>query len=222
MKNRIILVEDDAFLRQELKEILSCAGYEVLLITTFRDTASTILSMEAELLLLDLGLPGQNGFEICRLVKQKKNLPILILTSADRLKDELNALELGADDYLTKPCHTERLLARIKNLLHRYAGPQMLSGNGFMLDEQTYTICVNNQSKVLPEKEGQIMVALLQHMGETVPKEDLFLALWGTKEYIDENALQVTMTRLRHTLKELGLKDRVETVRGIGYRLRRE
>lgn len=215
---KIVIVEDDVFMREELTDIFQKAGYGVQCITRFSQTAADILAVDACLILLDLNLPGQNGFEICRQVKRQISVPILVLTSQDQLKDELHALELGADDYLTKPCHASRLLARAENLRKRFAGREnMLDGDGFLLDSQTYTLYVEGHSKILPENEGRILEALTRQRGEVVSKEQLSNALWGTTEFIDENALQVNMTRLRRTLKEVGLERRIRTIRGEGY-----
>ncbi len=171
-------------------------------------------------MLLDLQLPGRNGFEICQELKRYYTVPILVLTSKDQLKDELHALELGADEYLTKPCPSSRLLARVENLLKRFAGREgMLDGEGFLFDYRTFTVYVNGTASLLTEKEGRILQELLINKGEIVAKEVLFQALWGTTEFIDENALQVTMTRLRKSLDKIGLRERIETIRGIGYRL---
>lgn len=217
----IVIVEDDVFMREELTDIFQKAGYSVRCITQFTQTVADILAADARLVLLDLNLPGMNGFDICRQVKRQLSVPILVLTSQDQLKDELHALELGADDYLTKPCHASRLLARVENLLKRFAGREnMLDGNGFLLDSQTYTLYVEGRSMILPENEGRILEELTRQSGEVVSKEQLSNALWGTTEFIDENALQVNMTRLRRTLKEVGLERRIQTIRGAGYCLR--
>ncbi|MDE6566686.1 MAG: response regulator transcription factor [Lachnospiraceae bacterium] len=218
---KIVIVEDDAFMREELTDIFQKAGYPVHCITRFSQTVADILAEDAGLILLDLNLPGMNGFDICRQVKQQSSIPILVLTSQDQLRDELHALQLGADEYLTKPCHASRLLARVENLLKRFAGREnLLDGNGFLLDHQTYALYADDQSLVLSENEGRILEELMLHRGEVVTKKTLFQALWGTTEYVDENALQVNMTRLRHTLKKVGLDQRVETIRGVGYCLR--
>lgn len=218
---KIVIVEDDAFMREELTDIFQKAGYPVRCITRFSQTVADILAEDAGLILLDLNLPGMNGFDICRQVKrQQASIPILVLTSQDQLKDELHALQLGADEYLTKPCPASRLLARVENLLKRFAGREnLLEGNGFLLDQQTYTLYAKEQSLVLSENEGKILEELMLHRGEVVTKESLFQALWGTVEYVDENALQVNMTRLRRTLKKAELAQQVETIRGVGYRL---
>lgn len=132
---------------------------------------------------------------------------------------------LGADDYLTKPCNMSRLLARIKNLLRRkeeQVQQGLLDGGGFLLDPNTFTIYVGNSSYLMPPNEGKILLALLKNSPKIVSKKELCIRLWGTEEFIDENALQVNFTRLRKTLREFGLEERIETVRGQGYRLKEQ
>ena len=143
---------------------------------------------------------------------------MLILTSRDTLKDEVHALGLGADEFLTKPCRSERLLARIKNLLRQYeVNRNVLDGGSFRYDRNTHTLFLQGRSVLLAENQGIILGELMAHAGETVAKDALCAALWGTSEYIDENALQVNMTRLKKTLSGLGLDGCIETVRGKGY-----
>lgn len=220
---RIVIIEDDPFMREELMDLLNKAGYEALSITDFHDVAVQIVTLASDLILLDLNLPEQSGFEICRTLKAKGIGPVLVLTSRDKLQDELHALDLGADDYLNKPCHKERLLARIQNLLRRFEGQQgLLDGGGFLLDPNTFTLYVGNRSLLLSANEGRLLLTLLQHSPNLVSKSKLSEVLWGTDEFVDENALQVNFTRLRKTLHRLNLDDRIETIRGQGYRLREQ
>lgn len=217
---KIVIVEDERFMREELEYLLEKEGYDVSCITSFGNMVNDILAEAPGLVLLDVNLPCISGFEVCRQLKEKSMVPVLILTSRDQLRDELHALGLGADEYLTKPCHKERLLARVANLLRRYEGRGgLLDGEGFLLDRQTYTLYVDDLSAVLPENQGKILAVLAENEDRVVAKERLFEALWGTTEYIDENALQVNMTRLKKTLKQFALDGRIETVRGKGYRL---
>lgn len=220
---RIVIVEDEPFMRDELREIFEKAGYPVTCIEEYDQVTERILEAAPGLVLLDINLPGISGFEICRTLKRKTALPVLVLTSRDQMKDELHALDLGADEYLTKPCRKERLLARTANLLRRYEGRGHLrGGEGFLLDSQTYTLYIHDQSFVLPPNQGKLLAVFLAHPDELVTKEVLCTALWGTTEYIDENALQVNLTRLKKTMKELAMQQRIETVRGLGYRLTAE
>lgn len=217
---KIVIVEDEPFMREELEEIFQKAGYLVETVTDFENTAQKIMEKTPGLLLLDLNLPGASGFQICRELKRKSAFPVLVLTSRDQMKDELCALELGADEYLTKPCRKERLLARVSNLLRRYEGRQnLLEGPGFLLDGQTYTLYIHDRSVVLPKNQGKLLKAFLAHRDEAVTREELCVTLWGTTEFIDENALQVNLTRLKKTMKHLGIGQKIEPVRGAGYRM---
>lgn len=217
---RIAIVEDEFLMREELSSMLRKADYHVDEITEFEDVTAKLLELSPDLILLDINLPGLSGYRICQEVKQKSSIPVLILTSLDKLRDELHALDLGADEYLTKPCRKERLLARVSNVLKRYEGrSNLLEGAGFLLDRQTYTLYINNTSVILPKNQGKILEVFLGHRDEIVSKEELCLAIWGTTEFIDENALQVNLTRLKKTMANLMMSQQIVPVRGIGYRL---
>lgn len=215
---RIAVVEDELYMREELCSLLRKAGYEALEITVFEDAAEQMTALAPDLVLLDINLPEISGFQICRDLKQKTAIPVLVLTSRDQMQDELQALRLGADEYLTKPCRGERLLARITNLLKPYEGrANLLEGDGFLLDRGTYTLYIHNTSVVLPKNQGKLLEVLLT--GELTTAEQLCHALWGTTEFIDENALQVNLTRLKKTMASLGMRQKIVSVRGVGYRL---
>ena len=146
-----------------------------------------------------------------------------MLTSRAQRRDERYALELGADEYLTKPCRKERLLARVSNVLKRYEGrANLLEGLDFLLDRQTYTLYIHNRSVILPGNQGKILEVFLNHGDQIVTKEVLCMALWGTTEFIDENALQVNLTRLKKTMAGLEMRQQIVPVRGMGYRLTAE
>lgn len=216
----IAIVEDEGFMREELSDILRKAGYVIEKITDFKDVTDQLLRLSPDLVLLDLNLPEMSGFEICREIKRKSPIPILVLTSRDQIQDELHALDLGADEYLTKPCRKERLLARVANVMKRYEGrSNLLEGPGFLLDRQTYTLYIHKCSVVLPKNQGKILEVFLNHGDEIVTKEELCLAVWETCEFIDENALQVNLTRLKKTMANLMMCQQIVPVRGIGYQL---
>ena len=203
---KIAVVEDEPLMREELALMLRKAGYEVEEIREFDRVADQLEMLSPDLAVLDLNLPGVSGFQICREIKGRSSFPVLVLTSRDQMKDELHALELGADEYLTKPCRRERLLARVSNVLKRYEGRQnLLEGPGFLLDRQTYTVYVHNHSAVLPKNQGKLL--------------ETFLSQGDRTEFIDENALQVNLTRLKKTMAGLGMTQKIIPVRGIGYRL---
>lgn len=216
----IVIVEDELFMREELEDMLRKAGYKVDMVTSFENVTEQLLSLSPDLILLDLNLPCVSGFQICREIKQKSAIPVLVLTSRDQMRDELHALGLGADEYLTKPCRKERLLARVANVLKRYEGrTNLLEGADFLLDRHTYTLYIHNKSVVLPKNQGKLLEVFLMRGQDIVTKDDLCLAIWGTTEFIDENALQVNLTRLKKTMMSLEMRQKIVPVRGVGYKL---
>ena len=220
---KIAVVEDEVYTREELCNMLEKAGYSALEVTVFENAAEQLTALAPDLVILDLNLPEISGFQICWDLKQKTSIPVLVLTSRDQMSDELQALRLGADEYLTKPCRKERLLARIANILKRFEGrSNLLEGQGFLLDRGTYTLYINNTSVILPRNQGKLLEALLAGGNQLVTSKQLCRALWDTTEFIDENALQVNLTRLKKTMANLGIKQKVVAVRGLGYRLERE
>ncbi|PKK40441.1 hypothetical protein ABB02_00300 [Clostridiaceae bacterium JG1575] len=217
---RILIVEDDAYLREELMLTLCHAGYEATALASFDQAASAILSSPADLLLLDLALPQISGFDLCRSIKARSRLPILVLTARDGLSDELLALSLGADDYLTKPCPSKRLLARIRKLLQTYEKMGDLRQVGeLILERTTGKLLWQEQQMVLPDTECHLLWMLLEASPRLVPRNELYQGLWGDQIAYDENILQVNLTRLRKKLKDLGLSQALVNVRGEGYRL---
>lgn len=220
---KIAVVEDEVYTREELCNMLEKAGYSALEVTVFENATEQLTALAPDLVILDLNLPEISGFQICWDLKQKTSIPVLVLTSRDQMSDELQALRLGADEYLTKPCRKERLLARIANILKRFEGrSNLLEGQGFLLDRGTYTLYIDNTSVILPRNQGKLLEALLAGGNQLVTSKQLCRALWDTTEFIDENALQVNLTRLKKTMANLGMKQKVVAVRGLGYRLERE
>ncbi|WP_336046256.1 response regulator transcription factor [Solibacillus ferritrahens] len=216
----IVIVEDDHFLREELQHILQKEGYSVVSISTFDAPVEAIIQANPSLVLLDLNLPDMSGFQICRTLKAKGVGPILVLTARNQLRDELHALELGADDFLNKPCHPKRLIARIEKLQQLYATmPRLLKWAQFTLDEKGNILYAAQQSVALSENEAIMMKLFINNSPAIVTKEQLFIELWGSSEFVDENILQVNMTRLRKTLDKVGMSRSIKTVRGIGYQL---
>lgn len=216
--SRIVIVEDDIYLREELEHTFIREGYEVVSISSFEKPEKEIVESEPDLIVLDVNLPGKSGFELCRWLKARVSFPILILTARDTLTDELYALGLGADDFLTKPCHPKRLAARAARLLETYKQVRSLvRSGGVMMDVDTCRVIWGNKYITLPETEGKILRILMEQYPAIVSRQEITAALWGGDEYVDENILQVNMTRLRKNLDGIGLKNLIKTVRGQGY-----
>lgn len=217
---RIAVVEDDIYLRDEITDIFIKRGHSALGITDFDTAGSELKLFDPELIVLDVNLPSRSGFEICRSVKACMSVPVLILTARDTLDDELTALGIGADDFLTKPCPPDRLVARAERLFRSYGRVKgLIQAGSLILDTDTYKLIYNDKIFILPETEGRIMKLLMENYPATVSHRDIFFSVWGTDEFIDENILQVNIARLRKSLSSVGLGEIVETVRGRGYRL---
>ncbi|HBA48719.1 MAG TPA: DNA-binding response regulator [Lachnospiraceae bacterium] len=177
-------------------------------------------SAPCDLVLLDLGLPGKNGFTLCMEIRRISRVPILFLTGRDSALDELQALNLGGDDYIVKPYNAPLLLAHINALLRRTMNvqePDMLEAGGLSVHLTRGTASAGGKCMELTRNELRILVHLMRHPGEIVSRADLIDALWDDHIYIDDNTLSVNMTRLRGKLAELGLPDCIKTRRGMGY-----
>ena len=216
---RIVIVEDDIYLREELIHTFQKAGYDAAGPASFENVEEKVTALCPDLAVLDVNLPGKSGYELCKSLKIKASFPILILTARDTLSDELTALGLGADDFLTKPCHPRRLIARAERLLQTYDKGlrAMLRVGQLSLDTDTYKLVCADRFLILVETEGKIMKLLIERYPDSVSKSDLFSAVWGTEEFVDENILQVNMSRLRKNLSETGMEVVIRNIRGKGY-----
>ncbi len=215
---RIVIVEDDVYLRDELIHTFQKAGYDASGPSKFETVEEELAALKPDLVILDVNLPGKTGYELCKSLKVRSSFPILILTARDTLSDELTALGLGADDFLTKPCHPDRLLARSERLLQTYEKLRSILQIGALsLDTDTYKLTYADGVLVLSETEGKIMKLLMERYPGTVEKSELFRTVWGTEEFVDENILQVNMSRLRKNLSDCGMDGMIRNIRGKGY-----
>ena len=215
---RIIIVEDDIYLREELIHTFQKAKYDAIGLSEFENVEDHLMKQKPDLVILDVNLPGKTGYELCKSLKVKSSFPILILTARDTLPDELTALGLGADDFLTKPCHPDRLLARTERLLQTYGKMRSILQIGAVsLDTDTYKLVFLDKVLILSETEGKIMKLLMEQFPSAVEKSELFRNVWGTEEFVDENILQVNMSRLRKNLSDFGMDGIIRNIRGKGY-----
>lgn len=218
---KIIIIEDDEIIREELKNFLSKYGYEIVAPTSFEDIVDFILNENANLVLLDINLPVFDGYYICREIRKESDIPIIIVTSRDSEMDELMSMNLGADDFVTKPYNTQILLARISALLKRSgstaANSSILTYGDFQLNLSNATITYNNKEIELTKNEVKILSYLINHKGEIVSRELLMEYLWSTDYFVDDSTLTVNITRLRKKLEEIGIENVIETRRGLGY-----
>ena len=219
---KIMIIEDDPAVREELSLLLKNEGYHPIPVTDFHNTVQQITKKTPDLILLDLGLPGQDGMSLCADLRRNSNIPIIFVTSHDSTADELLALSMGGDDYITKPYNIPLLLTRIKVVLRRSSQKVDTDSSeykGLKLNLTKGTASANGHTVELTRNEIQILVHLMTHGGEIISRSDLIEALWDNKIYIDDNTLSVNITRLRCKLDELGLHDYIKTRRGLGYQI---
>lgn len=215
---KILIIEDDRNLLNELREFLENMGYEVASVDNFLNANDFALKMRPDLVILDINLPGISGFDICREIKEKSNIPVLMLTSRVGIEDEIKGLEIGADEYLAKPVDTRRLILRMEKLLDLFDHFQdIISVGDLSLELSTCKLSYKEAYLILPQTEADIIKKLMESYPEIVTKDDLLKAVWSTI-YIDENILQVNITRLRKKLKNLGPYN-IYNKRGQGYGL---
>lgn len=221
--NKLMIIEDSQIIREELKSLLTRYGYNVIACENFENILEDIEKERPELILLDINLPVYDGFHICREVRKTLNIPIIIVTSRDSEIDELMSMNLGADDFITKPYNTQILLARISAVLKRTytdVSSDVLVYKDLSLDLSKVTITAFGQSVELSKNEIKILAHLMKNKEKIVSRDDLMNYMWNSDVYIDDNTLSVNMTRIRKKLEELDLKDYIETRRGLGYILR--
>ncbi len=219
----VLIIEDDAAIRQELKQLLENALYQVTTLVEFRNTAEDILEIQPELVLMDINLPVESGFDVCRKVREKSDVPIIFVTGRTDSMDELSGMLKGGDDYITKPFHAPVLLAHIAAVLKRTRKANTEEKKnihkGVELDTARGTVMYQGKRAELSKNELKILHCLFEHKNEIVSRTDLVEYLWDQQVFIDDNALSVNMTRLRARLEEIGIHDFIETKRGMGYRI---
>ena len=218
---KILVVEDDHQIQQELVLLLQRNGFEAQALTSFESVPQQIITAHPDLVLLDLNLPGIDGQQICREVRQLSNVPIIVVTSRNTDLAELMVLSLGADDFIAKPYNTQILLMHITSVLRR-ANSDVTTGTklshaGVTLDSSSCKVSANQKSVELTKNELRILSLLMQNAGTVVSRQRIQEELWQSDEFVDDNTLTVNISHLRNTLASIGVEDFVMTRRGLGY-----
>ena len=216
---KLLIVEDDFKIREELKILLESEGYQVEAIDFFQNIIQDIIGKEYDLLLLDINLPNENGFTICKEIKKYKQAPIIFVTSRNKEEDELNSILSGGDDFVVKPYNKYILLEKIRRALKlndptRY---KEIVVHDVLLDLHLSKVKYQEKEVELTRNEFRILYYLFLHVGQVLSKEKLIQYLWNDQYYLDETILLVNINRLRKKLEDIGLNDFVKTKRGVGY-----
>ena len=217
----IMIIDDNEQLQNEIGNLLTINGYSVLKPKDFDKIPKMVKDDSPDLVLLDINLPSDDGFKLCTEIRSFSKVPIIFITSRNTNIDELMAITLGGDDYITKPYNTQILLARINALIKRaYPNDSNLDSieyNGLKLNILSSTIEYKGNSKELTKNEMKILYYLLINKEKIVSRVEIMEYLWDSSMFVNDNTLTVNITRIRNKIEEIGLKDFIKTKRGQGY-----
>lgn len=217
----ITIVEDDPVIREKLSSLLKENGYETTLVNDFQNVISKLLGINTDLILLDINLPYEDGFNICKKIKEKLQIPIIFVTSRDTTEDEIKSIQVGGVDFITKPYNKIILLEKIKRAL-KLNNPinfRELTKNGYTLDLHLSLLKYNGKETELTRNEFRILYYFFINPNRIITKDELLEKLWNDKYYLDDNILSVNINRLRKKASEIGIIDFLKNIRGQGYRL---
>lgn len=215
---RILIVEDDKTIGKELSDLLSSSNYEPIELNDFSNSYEEIMSINPDLILLDINIPYLNGEALLSKIRKTSNVPIIMVTSKNTEVDEVLSMSYGADDYITKPYNPTILLLRINAIFKRLENTsEIITYKDLTINMQKGLIKKGEEEIILTKNEMIIFNYLLTHQNKIVTRDELMTDLWNNDEYINDNALTVNISRLRSKLKSIGHEDAIETRKGIGY-----
>lgn len=217
LMKKIVIVEDDLILAKEMDSLLKSNGYDTFILEDFENTCSLILENDPDLILLDIGIPNENGKSVLHTLRKTSTVPVIMVTSKNTIIDEALSISYGADDFITKPYNPNILLLRIGAVLKRTGNKTTSIYEDLNIDLQRGLIKNSTKEEILTKNETIIFSFLLSNRGRIVTRDELMTALWDNSEYINDNALTVNMSRLRTKLKNLGYAQAIETRKGMGY-----
>lgn len=220
---KILIVEDEAPLAETVAYNLREEGYKVCIAGDGISALDMLKQEKPDLALLDVMLPGIDGLEVCRLIRRESDMPVIMLTAKSREVDKVVGLEVGADDYITKPFGMMELIARVRAALRRSRGQSktsdILSAHGLELDTSRHMVKICGNEVDLRPKEFELLYVLMSNRGRVMERSILLDRIWGEDEYIDAGTVDVHIRRLREKVEDDPSKPaRVLTVRGIGYK----
>ena len=218
---KILIVEDDTSISEELKNLLNNAGYNGIILKDFENSFEEIKKENPDLILLDINIPKLNGEMLLQKIRKESNVPIIMVTSKNTEADEVLSMSYGADDYITKPYNPTILLLRINAIFKRMENKNdILTYNELEIDPKKGIVKNEKEEIILTKNEMIIFTFLLANKGNIVTRDELMTDLWNNDSYINDNALNVNISRLRTKLKDFGYEDAIETRKGQGYILK--
>lgn len=220
--NSIFLIEDDLAIAEQIKQHFEHWNIPVVLVNDFHQIMTQFETLQPDLVIIDIQLPYFDGFHWCREIRLQSQVPIIFLSSRDQPLDMIMAMQLGADDYMQKPFHSDVLLSKVQAILRRtyeYSTKPIakIFWNGAEIDYARSVIQLQDNEQQLTKNEQFILKILLENENQIVSRDDLMRRLWDDERFVNDNTLTVNVNRLRVKLKELGLDDVIETKKGLGY-----
>lgn len=223
---RILIVEDEPTLASHLANDIEKYGYEAKVVTDFDHVMDTFHTFSPHLVLLDINLPSFDGFYWCRQIRLVSTCPVIFLSARTGEMDQVMALENGGDDFITKPFHPEIVLAKIRSQLRRAYGEyamkqqeRIIELEGVKLYKERLEFSYEENVVSVSKNEAEIIELLLERHPKVAGREALLEKIWDDQSFVDENTLNVNVTRVRKKFQQIGISDAIETVRGVGYRL---
>jgi two-component system, OmpR family, response regulator YxdJ len=226
MNYKIYLIEDDLSISLLLKEYISKYQFDVKVVENFENIMDEFNEFNPNLVLLDVNLPKFDGFYWCRKIRQESKVPIIFISARDSGMDQVMALENGGDDYITKPFYYEVVMAKIKSHIRRAFGDyapkineRIVELDGLVFYPERSEIEFNDKKLIITKKEGILLEYLIKKYPKVVDRDFLLEKIWDDIEFVEENTLNVNISRIRKRLQEIGIYNGIETVRTVGYRL---
>ncbi len=223
---KIMIIEDDSKIAEHLESYINKYGYVTIKAIHFENIMETFHEHKPDLVLLDINLPSFDGYYWCRQIRKESICPVIFISARIGEMDQVMALENGGDDFITKPFHPEVVMAKVRSQLRRAYGEyanhsveRVLEIDGLKLFSERLELQFKNQTTSLTKNEANIIEYLMERYPRVAGREDLLEKLWDELAYVDENTLNVNMTRVRKKFESISIKGAIETVRGAGYRL---
>jgi two-component system, OmpR family, response regulator len=219
--SRVLVVDDDPHIRELVRHFLEAEGLETAEAADGDAAMAAVAGSKVDLVILDIMMPGLDGWTVCREIKRRRDLPVILLTAKGDSSQKVKGFELGADDYVVKPFDPPELVARARSLLRRFKAESSMSAQagGLLLDKASFAASGDGRPVALPRKEFELLFKLASSPGRTFGRDELISAVWGDGFEGNERTLDVHVNRLRERFPEKDFGFRITTIRGLGYRL---
>ncbi|MCB2307530.1 response regulator transcription factor [Clostridium estertheticum] len=218
--NKILIIEDDLKLKKYMQEYLNAYDYKAILLNDFDNVLEEVQHIEPNLIILDINLPTFDGFYFLKIIRNKSNVPVIIVSARSEEGEQIRGMELGADDYITKPFGMGILLAKVNAVLRRtnnVVATEDFNICGLTLNSDSMRLMFEEKIVDLSKNEYKLLKLFMSNCGKVITREELLETLWDDTDFIDDNTLTVNITRVKKKLKDLEAKNSIVTKRGVGY-----